>query len=388
MGYMGSRKPPERSGSKPAGASEPARVPGKRTLTMGLSTSSARPSAPVQQQRDPAAEAMRQERDGQIEQWLATAVRPDLASSPVQRKSASEEHGPAAGLSASGGGQSLPTVVQAKMEGAFGVDFSAVRVHQDASAEAIGAAAYTQGTHLHFAPGQYDPGSHSGQELLGHELAHVVQQSQNRVPTSVQGKGAVSINTDPALEQEADVMGARAALGQPVQGAAASTSLVGSGERQPVQRQEDGKTQKGEPNAEQGQRELTAEELQILYPAEHVKPVALSAFSGGVVQAAFTAKRNLGPLPFRFGHLYHEHIFFEDGLPPSDIGHMGAHGLAQDASGGAYTRKREGLDDARMRQAVAQVGNPGPYSLLRNNCQDYVRMVLAAYDRLTAEAAQ
>ena len=34
----------------------------------------------------------------------------------------------------------------------------------------------TKGDEIHFAPGAYNPGSLQGQRLLGHELAHVVQQ--------------------------------------------------------------------------------------------------------------------------------------------------------------------------------------------------------------------
>ena len=45
----------------------------------------------------------------------------------------------------------------------------------------IGAQAYTTGSDIHFAPGQYDPHSPAGQEVLGHELWHVVQQKEGRV---------------------------------------------------------------------------------------------------------------------------------------------------------------------------------------------------------------
>src|SRR5690348_11044147 len=79
---------------------------------------------------------------------------------------------PAAGA---GGGHPLPDDVLARMQQAFGADLSAVRIHEDASAEAAGAQAYTRGTDIHFAPGKYDPSSASGLELLGHEIAHVVQ---------------------------------------------------------------------------------------------------------------------------------------------------------------------------------------------------------------------
>jgi hypothetical protein len=74
--------------------------------------------------------------------------------------------------------------------------------------------AYTQGNDIHFAPGQYSPETSKGQELLGHELTHVVQQRQGRVqPTKEQGKG-LAINDNPALENEADRMGKKASEGK------------------------------------------------------------------------------------------------------------------------------------------------------------------------------
>jgi hypothetical protein len=78
---------------------------------------------------------------------------------------------------------------------------------------------------VHFAPGELDTGSARGQELLGHELTHVVQQRSGQV-AAPQGKGA-PINSDAALEDEADRMGERAARGEPVQvtGAGGGTQL-------------------------------------------------------------------------------------------------------------------------------------------------------------------
>lgn len=117
--------------------------------------------------------------------------------------------------SSRGGGQALDRATRSQMERAFGTDFSAVRVHQDESAAETGALAYAQGADLHFAPGQYDPHSRAGLEMIGHELAHVVQQSQGRVKSPAQGKG-LPVNDDPSLEREADKEGARAARGEPV----------------------------------------------------------------------------------------------------------------------------------------------------------------------------
>lgn len=107
-----------------------------------------------------------------------------------------------------GAGRPLGGEVRGKMEGALGQDFSDVRVHEGSQASSLGAVAYTRGRDIHFAPGKYSPKSHEGQKLLGHELAHVVQQRAGRVAVP-QGKGA-PINADSRLEKEADDLGKKA----------------------------------------------------------------------------------------------------------------------------------------------------------------------------------
>ena len=80
-----------------------------------------------------------------------------------------------------GSGQPLPEPIQKKMEGFFNASFAEVRIHVGNEAPSIGALAFTHGTDLYFAPGQYNPQSPQGQQLLGHELTHVVQQRAGRV---------------------------------------------------------------------------------------------------------------------------------------------------------------------------------------------------------------
>ena len=108
-----------------------------------------------------------------------------------------------------GSGQPLPEAIQKKMESFFNTSFADVRVHVGHEASAIGALAFTHGTDLYFAPGQYNPQSTQGQQLLGHELTHVVQQRAGRVRNPL-GAG-VAVVQDPALEAEAERMGLRAA---------------------------------------------------------------------------------------------------------------------------------------------------------------------------------
>lgn len=90
-----------------------------------------------------------------------------------------------------GGGSPMDTQVQAKMESAFGSSFSDVNIHTDSRAdqmaESIGATAFTTGSDIFFRQGQYNPDSRQGQELLGHELTHVVQQRGGSVPSEQQG---------------------------------------------------------------------------------------------------------------------------------------------------------------------------------------------------------
>jgi hypothetical protein len=110
----------------------------------------------------------------------------------------------------------MPDAVKSKMEGAFSTDFSDVKIHTNSEqSKQLGALAFTQGSDVHFSSGQYNPNTQGGQELLGHELTHVVQQRQGRVSPTKQGKG-ISINDSPVLENEADVLGKKAALGQTI----------------------------------------------------------------------------------------------------------------------------------------------------------------------------
>ena len=98
-----------------------------------------------------------------------------------------------------GSGQALPKDVQSEMGKSFGHDFSQTRVHTDAKsakmASGMGAKAFATGNSVAFAPGQYNPKSASGKELLAHELTHVVQQSGG-----VQAKSEGPASGESALE--------------------------------------------------------------------------------------------------------------------------------------------------------------------------------------------
>jgi hypothetical protein len=113
-------------------------------------------------------------------------------------------------LSRKFGGLPLPRAVQTKLEAALGANFSDVRVHTGSEASSIGALAFTWGSDIHFAPGQYNPHTQTGQMLLAHELVHVIQQRAGRVSNPF-GNG-IAVVQDQALEYEADRLGRQAVL--------------------------------------------------------------------------------------------------------------------------------------------------------------------------------
>jgi tetratricopeptide (TPR) repeat protein len=79
-----------------------------------------------------------------------------------------------------GRGEPLAQPARAQMEGSLGVDLGAVRIHRDSQAASLsqdlGAKAFTHGTDVYFAKGEYAPATEGGQRVLAHELAHVTQQ--------------------------------------------------------------------------------------------------------------------------------------------------------------------------------------------------------------------
>src|SRR3954471_13712339 len=82
-----------------------------------------------------------------------------------------------------GAGRPLPDELRARMERSFQPDSTAVRVHEDGAAETTGALAYARGDDIHVRAGLLDEGLR-GEEIVGHELAHVVQQRQGRAPAT------------------------------------------------------------------------------------------------------------------------------------------------------------------------------------------------------------
>lgn len=80
-----------------------------------------------------------------------------------------------------GQGRPLDAETRSRAEASFGVPLGQVRVHDGREGQALAGAhsarAVTVGTDIAFNRGFYRPSTHTGQRLLAHELAHVVQQS-------------------------------------------------------------------------------------------------------------------------------------------------------------------------------------------------------------------
>jgi hypothetical protein len=86
------------------------------------------------------------------------------------------------------GGQPLAAPHRGRIERAMHTDLSAVKIHADPAADRLAnriqARAFTSGSDVYFAQGQYRPGTEHGDHLLAHELAHVAQQSGGRIHRS------------------------------------------------------------------------------------------------------------------------------------------------------------------------------------------------------------
>lgn len=127
---------------------------------------------------------------------------------------------------AKGQGQPLSDDVRGSMEGAFGADFSGVRVHTDAQSNQLNTSlqsrAFTTGQDIFFKQDEFSPGNRGGQELLAHELTHVVQQTG-----TIQKKPDITPATFPVIQRA--VPAALAAIGTAlVSETAVAASTVGS----------------------------------------------------------------------------------------------------------------------------------------------------------------
>ena len=110
-----------------------------------------------------------------------------------------------------GSGQPLAAPLREEMQARLGADFSRVRVHTGgaarASAAAVGARAYTSGSHIVIGDGGAD------RHTLAHELTHVIQQRQGPVAGTDHGSGFKVSDPFDAYEQAAEAAAQRVLTG-------------------------------------------------------------------------------------------------------------------------------------------------------------------------------
>jgi len=151
----------------------------------------------------------------------------------------------AVGAASGSTGRGLPDDLRSRFEQSLGADLSSVRIHtgseSQVAAEAVGARAYAVGNDIHFAAGQYDPGSEGGQHLIAHEVAHTVQQRGGM--QQPQFKLAVSSGGD-SHEIEADRAADAMVRGTPAAVSGGEMMISRKGEPKADEAEGDGKPEK------------------------------------------------------------------------------------------------------------------------------------------------
>ncbi|MCE9578583.1 MAG: DUF4157 domain-containing protein [Deltaproteobacteria bacterium] len=189
------------------------------------------PAEPAAASRDP--EDLRAQHQEQ-EAGLRAAMGFPEAGTPVVQRRAGE-------LGAGAPGAALPGDLRTQFERSLGVGLGGVRVHTDdrsaAAAQDLGAHAFAVDQDVHFAPGQYRPGTSDGAWLLAHEVAHTVQ--QRGAASGPQARLAVGASGAPA-EREADRAADAMMTGEPATISAAPRAIMrfdaGSGGHQGIER--------------------------------------------------------------------------------------------------------------------------------------------------------
>ena len=170
-------------------------LPLGQTLTANILPDEEAP-APIQRQALPALG----------EDWSSPAELVQPADRSGERVSAEQR---AAIESQRGQGRPLEPETRQRFEQAYGQPLADVRIHTgptaDATAASLNAIAFASGSDLFFTQNTYAPDSPQGLTLIGHELAHVIQQQYG-----VAGDGDELRPADDRYERQADVLAARA----------------------------------------------------------------------------------------------------------------------------------------------------------------------------------
>ena len=139
----------------------------------------------------------------------ASAARsgPTKASEPARARSA-DSPGTLLQDAAASPGRPLPENLKGRLEALAGMSLGGVRIHDDGASHvalaAIGAEAAALGADLLFGPGRFQPGTRVGDELIAHEVMHVVQSGEGRPAPATSQVGDVAVTSrGDASEREA-----------------------------------------------------------------------------------------------------------------------------------------------------------------------------------------
>lgn len=122
----------------------------------------------------------------QLDKKPEEAVDSALMGTTIQRQGTMDNSGVSSDFEsainrAKGSGQPLDAGLQLSIGQLMRADFSGVRVHTDAQSDqlnrSIQARAFTTGQDVFFRKGEYQPESTDGQQLITHELTHVLQKN-------------------------------------------------------------------------------------------------------------------------------------------------------------------------------------------------------------------
>lgn len=265
----------------------------------------------------------------------------------------------------------LPGSLKTGIESLSGLSMDHVKVHYNSSEPArMQARAYARGTQIHLGPGE--------ERHLPHEAWHVVQQAQGRVPATRQMKGAVPLNDDSALEQEADVMGAQAVRVGGDTGAdtdtdptEAETAPLGEALSGPVQRNgsDDEREDDAESESESEPEPEPALDLSTLPKVS--EPLTIGA-AEKAAQTGDLIDRILHEVAVRVADIFEEEVPFDarnlsleklKGPPPSDTQSKRAKKAAQTAS--AKTKK----PTASSKSEADKKPDPSPHDEARKKLQ-------------------
>lgn len=108
---------------------------------------------------------------------------------------------------------SLDGAMAGRMERQFGIRMDQVELRESPQAAQMDARAFAKGNVVQFAPGQFQPDTEQGQQLIQHELGHVVQQARGNVRADMPG---MNLNVNEGLEHQADLGNLSAGGGAPM----------------------------------------------------------------------------------------------------------------------------------------------------------------------------